>query len=183
MIIFTSEQRDQLLQLQQGRSLIIDPVPVADSNNYAINEAFLSDSEYSYLHEFLSQLPTADVILQRSRVTLEQAKTEKIRLINHECERQLNSLVSDYPASERDTWEQKIKEAENLLDHGVPATYLSIEATQRGVNVEVLAQKVLQKADEYLTAAATITGNRGKHTDTVNSLTSVDDVLAYDFLS
>lgn len=183
MIIFTSEQRDQLLELQEGRSLIIDPVPVADSDNYAINEIFLDDPEYGYLYDFLSKLPTADVFLQRSGLTLEQAKAEKIRLINAECEKQLNALVSDYPASERNTWEQKIREAENLIDHGVPATYLSIEATQRGVNVETLAQKVLQKADEYLSAAATITGNRGRHTDAVNSLSTVADVLSYDFLS
>lgn len=183
MIVFTSEQRNQLLQLQTGRSLIIDPLPVANSNDYGIDELYLSDPEYSHLHEFLSQLPTDNVFLQRSGVTLEQVKAEKIRQINTECERQLSALVADYPASERNTWEQKIKEAENLIDHGVPATYLQIEATERGVPVEVLATKVLQKANEYLSAAATITGNRGKHTDAVNVLTTVADVLAYDFLS
>lgn len=183
MLILTPEQKTELEQLQVGYACVINPLPIANSENVAINEAFLGDDNYSHLWAFLNTLPSDTPTLKVVGVTLGQAKAAMIARINQEADRRLNTIVEAYPQSERATWPEKIKEAESLVDHGVPSTYLYIEATERNVSVEYLAEKVLEKSDEFHRASAKITGVRGKHTDAVMLLTTVEDVQNYDHLA
>lgn len=180
MLILTPQQKEEFLQFQSGQPYLIEPLPISNSPNYAVSEAFLGEPDYTHLHEFLAALPTDSVILRPGGMSLEQAKAEKLRQINAIADQLLNELVSGYPVAERSTWPEKIREAENFAEHGAPGIYLPVEAEARGVSISVLAAKVLEKSHEYHLASAKITGDRGRHTDAVSALQTPEEVLLYD---
>lgn len=181
MLIITSEQLATLDQLQQDQPNQVAPLPLLDGR-MGIPLNVLGNSAFDHLAEFLDSLPIELVEPAPSPMpgmSLLEAKQLKIRQINQKADQLLSDLVAGYPATERSTWPDKVREAEALLDRGVPATYLSVEAAERGVPVEFLAGKVLEKAGEFLGVAAIITGARGRHTDQVMGLESVEEVQAY----
>lgn len=183
MIIFTPEQREEFLMLQEGYWKLVDPMPIL-GGDYGVDEEFIDDPEYAHLHEFLVGLPiqSAQVISYNS-ASLEQVKAQKLAEINQEADRRLNDLVAAYPAAERSTWPEKIREAESFAGQGSPGVYLPVEAEARGVSVGSLAAKVLEKSHEYHLASAKITGTRGRHTDQVQALGTIEEVQQYDHLA
>lgn len=86
---------------------------------------------------------------------------------------QIVGNVSPYEAA---SWPIKLEEAKTKR-----GPVLELEATKRGVPVDALAAKVLEKYDAWHVAEAVIAGVSGKHRDTVKNMRKLEEVLNYDW--
>ena len=81
--------------------------------------------------------------------------------------------VSPYEAA---SWSIKLSEAK---EKGGPV--LALEARQRGVSIDDLAAKVMEKYNAWHVAEAVIAGVSGKHRDKVKQMIKLDEILNYDW--
>ena len=60
---------------------------------------------------------------------------------------------------------------------------LTLEAGYRGISEAALVQLVLDKAQQLSTLEAQIAGVSGMHNDTINAMTTIEEVCSYDMRS
>lgn len=83
--------------------------------------------------------------------------------INSDYKNAVAELVKGIPNTERETWFKQEQEARAYLaDNTVAVPFLSNLATTRGVTLDYLVGKVIEKADAYAVAVGTLTGERQK---------------------
>jgi|688.fasta_scaffold1015798_2 hypothetical protein len=84
--------------------------------------------------------------------------------------------LAGLPSPELAAWPLKLAEAKA---GGGPM--LQIEADTRGIPLDLLVEKVIANAQGYEYMEALIAGNAGKQRDIVSSLTTREELLAYDW--
>lgn len=90
-----------------------------------------------------------------------QARAERLVQLNEDADALLSQLDESYPDREVLTWDQQVKEADALQDSPDAVTPLLASLAQyRGVDLELLALKVLEKSALYKVASGQIMGAR-----------------------
>ena len=99
------------------------------------------------------------------------AESEKLAEIRAACDEALAALRKDYPETEVSSWDQQLKEAEGYTaDLLSPTPLLSGIASGRGVTVDVVAAKVLTKAEQYKLASGPLFGHRQAIEDQIKTI-------------
>lgn len=108
---------------------------------------------------------------------LTQARSERLEIINAECDRVLATMTATYPGSEIGSWPQQVKEAEAMvIDPQATCPLLTALAEARGVEITVLSGRVLEKSATFSTVSGQIIGKRQALEDALNSATTPDEV-------
>jgi len=78
--------------------------------------------------------------------------------VKMEASKRIMSILSDYPKTEQDTWPEQVLEATEYMSdpENVVVPILSARATARKITVKQMAEKVLQKRNEYKKAVGKI---------------------------
>lgn len=85
--------------------------------------------------------------------------------------------TGEIPLAERTFWGPKLIEAQAVLAGGT-SKMLALEAAETGEDIKVLAQMVLDRAAQYQTMAARITGWRRNALTTVETATTPAEATA-----
>lgn len=112
--------------------------------------------------------------------TLEEAKSEKLTEINAACDSILNTAVSTYPETEVLTFDQQTSEANAYLASKKPADapLLSALAAGRGITLDDLVQRVMEKHNAFSQISGYVIGQRQAMEDRLEQCQTVQDVEA-----
>lgn len=107
---------------------------------------------------------------------LQLRRTEMLGRVNNRCQEILQRLKTGYPEGEVLSWDQQVAEARALtIDPSDAAPLLRAVAQARGIPVDALAVKVLEKTNLYAMASGAVIGNRQKlETLLTNATTSIE---------
>jgi len=98
--------------------------------------------------------------------TSEEIEKNKRSSINENYENEVSKLTLGVPNSEISTWTKQESEARSYkIDNQAATPLISSLAEQRGVSLDYLADKIIEKADAYSIAIGTLTGVRQKAQD------------------
>jgi|GEM_PF-4102114 len=123
----------------------------------------------------LYQPPAPQPYLPDLTVVKQQALDELV----HIFEERANVIAGRYPWFERDTWQDQEYEAVTYLDdNNAPTPLLTGIATQRGITVAELAQRVIANATAWRAVAPDLCGQRQAAADQINDATTVEQVRA-----
>lgn len=116
------------------------------------------------------------VVCDTSAEDLAVAKSEKASEIRREYDSEMNALTSQYPASEINSWPKQESEARAYLaDNAIPTPILTAIATASGTTVDLLAARVMVKAEAYSQFAGTLIGKRqALEAQVTDALTAAD---------
>lgn len=128
-------------------------------------------------------LPEPPEIITPPEKTIEDYKREKLAEVDLFAARLRVKFLPNISAAEMASWSIKEKLARdyiNSLGSSDPGL-LAVEAAARGITLSELITKVLDKANAYQYLEGTISGLNGKHNDTIKSLSTIDEVVNYNF--
>lgn len=113
-------------------------------------------------------------------LTLSEAKTAKLSEINSACDAILNQAVASYPQSEILTFDQQVEEVEKYLSSGSPsdAPLLTALATARGIELDDLCSRIIDKRTAFSQLSGWIIGQRQRLEDILDTLETVEAVQA-----
>lgn len=101
--------------------------------------------------------------------------------LNAICNQHLAALTTGYPSGERDSWGKQEAEARAVLANASSATpLLSAIADARGIDLMVLAGRVVAKADAFAAAAGAIIGRRQALEQAIHDAVDVPALQAID---
>lgn len=110
----------------------------------------------------------------RDIVTL---KESKIAEINAKCSAALKSIKAGYPDGEVDSWsKQELEARAYALLSTSPTPLLSALATARKIDIGILVEKIIEKADAFACASGAIIGVRQRCEDLIALATTNGDV-------
>lgn len=111
--------------------------------------------------------------------TLEQHKASKMAEINARYEEEIRVLTAGYPPSEQQSWSKQEAEARFYqADSEASTPYLSALAAARGISLSMLVGLVIENADAFAVASATLTGRRQAARDAITAATTAESVSA-----
>lgn len=110
--------------------------------------------------------------------TLAEAQANRIAVVDLAAASLRDRVTSGISAAEMSSWPLKLSEAQA---GGGPM--LTLEAGYRGISEADLVTKVLDKATQLSTLEAQIAGVAGMHNDTIEALTTIEEVCSYDMRS
>jgi len=97
--------------------------------------------------------------------------------INNKYEEVLHKITKKYPQSEKMTWFQQYTEAVKYKeDNSNPTPMIDAIATNRGVDKDIIIDKIITKAKEYNTLIGTITGLRQQPEDFIDNIENTSDI-------
>lgn len=103
--------------------------------------------------------------------TSQAAYAAKYQEINNKCQTALEGLTSTYPERELLTFERQEREARALLaGDNSDVAHITVIAQGRGVPVDALARKIVEKADAFALASGALIGQRQKYEDELEAL-------------
>ncbi len=106
------------------------------------------------------------------------AKLAKLYEINSEADRALSVITDAYPESERLSWDKQEQEARNwLADNSVATPLLDAISSGRGLGKDVLAARVIVKADAFAAESGDVFGKRQAYEDQVALIDDVTGTL------
>ena len=128
----------------------------------------------------IEDLP-ADVAAANVQRKLDDMRQQKLATVNTRCDELLTRLKAGYPDGEVVSWDQQVIEARALDVSPTAVTpLLSAIAAQRGIDVNTLAVRVLEKATAYAVASGSIIGARQKLEDAIAAATTVEELSDID---
>lgn len=115
--------------------------------------------------------------------SLDEAKKIILNDIDVYARNMRNYVMQAISPAEMASWPIKREEAMKYLETGLSssAPNLAIEATERNMSLEALANLVMQKAYQFAGMESKVAGICGKHQDAVRSMTTFEEVLTYDW--
>lgn len=127
-------------------------------------------SDDAAVQDLIDTYTLADAIKHRQAECLTIAKALRDKAVAH------------ISAGEMAAWPIKRAEALAFLQSGNPADapILLNEAIARNISLSAMVAKVQSSATAFASMEAAISGADGKHRDTLETLTSFEEVLAYD---
>jgi hypothetical protein len=164
--------------LPEGYVFVEEPEkPALEWNQaYRITGAELSDGVWTMSIEIYDQYPTDEEKISAAR-TLQKVKRSTV---NGSYNVQMGDLFnSEYSEYERSTFPQQRAEATAYLaDNTASVPLLNAIATARGITVETLANKIIEKAEAHDIALGTILGKRKKDLDLLDAI-DLNDVNTF----
>ncbi len=110
---------------------------------------------------------------------LEEAKEQKLLQINSAYEQATGELTKGVPNTEKQTWDKQENEARAYQkDNASPTPFLTNLASTRGIPLNLLVSKVIQKANAYTGAVGTLTGKRQRLEDLLEQASSSEEINA-----
>lgn len=115
---------------------------------------------------------------------LSEAREVKIDILNTQADRYVLELTkAQYPDFERETFAMQKAEAQAwATDNSAPTPRVDILAANRGVDREILLQKILEKVEAFEIIAMTVAGQRQKYEDQIKAATTVAELEAIAFV-
>lgn len=91
--------------------------------------------------------------------------------------------TSGVAAAEMASWGIKVLEAKDytLYQDDTRTPLIAMEASFRQVTVAQLAERIVNNSNNLSMLEAAIAGNSGRHVDAINALSSIENVVAYDW--
>jgi len=164
--------------LPEGYVFVEEPEkPTLEWNQaYRITDAELVDGVWTMAIEIYDQYPTDEEKI-RAATTLQKAKKSSV---NGSYNLQMSQLFSsEYSEYERSTFPQQRAEAiAYLADNTASIPLLNAIATARGITVETLANKIVEKAEAHDISLGTILGKRKKDLDLLDAI-DLNDVTTF----
>lgn len=109
---------------------------------------------------------------EKHQYDLATKKILKLQYFNKMFNDLIGQVKQSYPSTEVESWAKQEKEArEYLADNNVAAIIVRAIANARGVPVELLAQKIVEKADQYGSVVGNLIGTRQMLEDQINAAT------------
>lgn len=106
---------------------------------------------------------------------LASAKAKAVQRINDDYQAELNAILRDYPDAETKTWDKQESEARAYQDDSSAATPLidAIAYARSMVKAE-LVQRVIAKADAWISLSGAATGKRQALEDAIANAETVE---------
>lgn len=97
---------------------------------------------------------------------IEAEKNQGLKEINDWYELEASKLTRGYPDTEINTWNKQEQEARAYqADNTAQVPFIKELSLARGVELDVLVVKIIEKADAYAVNIGTLTGQRQKKED------------------
>jgi len=110
--------------------------------------------------------------------SLSEAKENRFVVVDLVAASLRNRATYNTSPAEMASWPIKLEEA-----NAGGGPLLALEASYRGISEAELVTKVLDNAQQLSTLEAQIAGVSGMHRDVISSLTTIEEVCAYDMRS
>lgn len=105
----------------------------------------------------------------------------KINEINNKCEGDIDALKAGYPDNEIQTWSKQELEARAFnTDSSSHVPFITALATERGIDVAELANRIIAKADAFAAVAAAAIGKRQRLEDELTAIVSANALPSTD---
>lgn len=153
-------QGKQIIADKTGNPVLIDPQPSA-------------------AHELNLNTLTWEISVEKQTVLFAQQKEGLLNKLADKADQLKNGLLAGYPQTEIESFYRQEKEALAWqADHNTPTPMLSQIARVRGVPLEVLISKVIEKSAQFAVAIGIIIGQRQAFEDRLVALKTPDDLTA-----
>ena len=169
-INITDEYYQQLLIGQsQGKQIIADKT----GNPVLINP------QPSAAHELNFDTLTWEISAEKQTALFAQQKEGLLNKLADKADQLKNSLLAGYPQTEIESFYRQEKEALAWqADHNTPTPMLSQIARVRGVPLDMLISKVIEKSAQFAVAIGIIIGKRQQFEDRLLALKTPEDLAA-----
>jgi len=108
-------------------------------------------------------------------VTLVRVRASALAAINARCELELRAVKAGYPEGEVQSWAKQEAEARTYAaDSEASTPLLGALSAARGIDLAVLAQKVIEKADLFAVASGQIIGTRQRCEDAIEAAAIIE---------
>ena len=169
-INITDEHHQQLLSGQsQGKQIIADKT----GNPVLINP------QPSAAHELNLDTLTWEISPEKQTALFAQQKESLLNKLADKADQLKNSLLAGYPQTEIESFYRQEKEALAWqADHNSPTPMLSQIARVRGVTLEILIEKVIEKSAQFAVAIGIIIGQRQAFEDRLLALKTPEELTS-----
>lgn len=114
--------------------------------------------------------------------SLDELKDNAILVLNGMFDGQIELLKGEMiPDAEILSWNDQEKEARAYLEHKTEPIFLKVIASTRNIPLDLLAQKVVQKADTYRSGLARIIAERQRCEDLIKSAQTEKELEQIEF--
>lgn len=167
-INITDEYYQQLLSGQsQGKQIIADKT----GNPVLINP------QPSAAHELNLDTLTWEISPEKQTALFAQQKESLLNKLADKADQLKNSLLAGYPQTEIESFYRQEKEALAWqADHNTPTPMLSQIARVRGVPLDMLISKVIEKSAQFAVAIGIIIGQRQAFEDRLLALKTPEEL-------
>lgn len=153
-------QGKQIIANKTGNPVLIDPQPSA-------------------AHVLNLDTLTWDISVEKQTALFAQRKESLLNKLADKADQLKNSLLAGYPQTEIESFYRQEKEALAWqADHNTPTPMLSQIARVRGVPLDMLISKVIEKSAQFAVAIGIIIGQRQAFEDRLVALKTPDDLTA-----
>lgn len=169
-IKLTDTQYKALIDGQtQGKQIIADKT----------GSLVLIDPQPSAAHELDLDTLTWEISAEKQTALFAQQKEGLLNKLADKADQLKNSLLAGYPQTEIESFYRQEKEALAWqADHNTPTPMLSQIARVRGVPLEVLIEKVIEKSAQFAVAIGIIIGQRQAFEDRLLTLKASEELTA-----
>ncbi|WP_118811423.1 hypothetical protein [Haemophilus haemolyticus] len=153
----------------QGKQII------ADKTGYPV----LIDPQPSAAHVLNLDTLTWEISAEKQTALFAQQKESLLNKLAYKADQLKNGLLTGYPQTEIESFYRQEKEALAWqADHSTPTPMLSQIARVRGVPLEVLISKVIEKSAQFAVAIGIIIGQRQAFEDRLQALKTPQELTA-----
>ena len=153
-------QGKQIIADKTGNPILIDPQPSA-------------------AHELNLDILTWEISAEKQTALLTQQKESLLNKLADKADQLKNGLLAGYPQTEIESFYRQEKEALAWqADHNTPTPMLSQIAQNRGVPLEVLISKVIEKSAQFAVVIGIIIGQRQAFEDRLLALKTPEELTA-----
>ncbi|HHF3384725.1 TPA: hypothetical protein ACPPHU_001372 [Haemophilus influenzae] len=153
-------QGKQIIADKSGNPVLIDPQPSA-------------------AHELNLDTLTWEISAEKQTALFAQQKESLLNKLADKADQLKNSLLAGYPQTEIESFYRQEKEALAWqADHNTPTPMLSQIAQNRGVPLEILIEKVIEKSTQFAVVIGIIIGQRQAFEDRLLALKTPEELTA-----
>lgn len=165
--------QDKYLELLNGQAA--GKQIIADKTGNPV----LIDPQPSAAHELNLDTLTWEISPEKQTALFAQRKESLLNKLADKADQLKNSLLAGYPQTEIESFYRQEKEALAWqADHNTPTPMLSQIARVRGVPLDMLISKVIEKSAQFAVAIGIIIGQRQAFEDRLLALKTPDDLIA-----
>lgn len=109
---------------------------------------------------------------------IDELKAAKLAEVDAAFELALGEFMGSYPMSERLTW--PIQQAEALAwktNPSLATPYLDSVATARGIDLQDMRQRTVERAEQFIAGSAPLLGKRQRLRDKIKSAQTADELV------
>ena len=159
-LISGQEQGKQIITDKRGYPVLIDPQPSA-------------------AHVLNLDTLAWEISAEKQTALFAQQKEGLLNKLADKADQLKNSLLSGYPQTEIESFYRQEKEALAWqADHNTPTPMLSQIARVRGVPLDILISKVIEKSAQFAVAIGIIIGQRQAFEDRLLALKTPEELTA-----